>query len=382
LWKALCAWCPHQVPSFFDGGFLESAAALAEPRRYRRKITPAALFLAFMDAFLLRLPGLRAVAGHSEKLLGTANHSALSHALCRASGVGFLRLLLARLEGRGGYRRGELVALDSMAVTLASRLRHRCEAVSDRAAGGGVLWAYRVAAPPGECPVRLLKTVRGAWHDSKLIGQVALEARGAIYLMDRGFYRIEQVGAWLTEGARFIVRVRSKDLCYDIVKKLGRPRRPTKTKWRIVLDARVVLGSPARRKPRPVVRLVRAISGSGERFDFVTSEQGSAQQILDHYRKRWHIERFHRFLKESLALAHLYSFDATGIEFLLLTVLLCAMLLAMEEAGPPGETITRLHDALRRLRQALGLGPTWRRNTIAPTRKKRRPPATNHSPNL
>jgi len=43
----------------------------------------------------------------------------------------------------------------------------------------------------------------------------------------------------------------------------------------------------------------------------------NAEALLEAYRKRWQIERFHRFLKETVGLAHLYSFQEAGL-FLLL----------------------------------------------------------------
>jgi hypothetical protein len=306
-------------------------------------------------------------------LLATRNFSSLSHALRRDSSVRFARLLTDRLAATARYRRGELVAIDSMAVTLQSRLRHRCEKVNDTAVGGGLLWAYRIRSAAGECPVRLLKSVRGAWHDTRLMADVALEPRGPVYLMDRGFYRIDQIAEWLDDRVRFIVRARAKDLHYEIVKTLTKPRRLANG-WQLFLDAYVRLGSDQRRGSRPVVRLVTAVSPRGQQFDYVTSEKSPAVQIIADYGQRWHIERFHRFLKENLALAHLYSFDANGLEFLALTALVCAMLLAMGH-GPhsaASETIQILQQALRQLQKPLGLGAIWRRNTLATRRGRRR----------
>ena len=62
--------------------------------------------------------------------------------------------------------------------------------------------------------------------------------------------------------------------------------------------------------------MITALLASGEKLTVVTSEMDwSAERVLEAYKKRWHIERFHKFLEETLGLAHLYSFGQRGIEF-------------------------------------------------------------------
>ena len=85
------------------------------------------------------------------------------------------------------------------------------------------------------------------------------------------------------------------------------------------------------------------------------------------YRQRERIERFHRFVKDSLGLAHLYNFSHTGLLVLLHTALLIALLLFLtqDESGvlKGAETMTVLRRAFLQARALLGLGQPWRRNT-------------------
>jgi len=317
-----------------------------------------------MIALVTRLSGLRAVTEHCPHLLHTDNYSSLSPAMERRSFVAFVRQMVASLESTHQPGEDELVAIDGMALTLPKTQRHRCAKFNNKTVGGGVIWAYLIQATKGVCPVRILKVVRGAWNDATAMNGVALIPDGPVYLMDRGFHGYALFRQWLTDRVRFIVRLKRRILRYEVLKTVGAPRW-CGNKW-ITLDAVARLGI-ATAKIRPVVRLVIATLPSGEELILASDRfDWSAERILAAYKKRWHIERFHRFLKDTLGLAHLYNFDQDGIEFLLYTALLSALLLFACEEHPAGDTITILRRILRTLRRQLGLGVLWKRNTFTP----------------
>lgn len=339
----------------------------AEPRRYVETITPWALIQTFMLAYVARLSGLRAVCESCGRQLQTDNFSSLSHALRRRAALALVKLLVGRLETSHVPGREELVPVDGMAYTLPKTRRHRCKKFNDKTVGGGVVWAFMVNAAAGVCPVKVLKVIEGAWCDSKVMRTVALLARGPVYVMDRGFYALDVLEKWLSEGVRFVIRVRERSLRYEVITQAGRRRRMgNKT---IVLDAVARLGV-ASAKSRPVVRLVIAELPSGEKLILASDRMGwSAERILEAYRQRWHIERFHRFLKDALGLAHAYSFHQGGMMFLLHTALLLSLLLLLAEPGR-AETIMRLRQSLKALRGPLGLGTPWRRNSCVRVRAR------------
>lgn len=323
-----------------------------------------------MIAFAARLSGLRAVLGRCGHLLATPYTGPLSTAVHRASTLRFVQRLVGYLESMYAPGDEELVGLDGMALTVAKTRRHHCKKFNDKTVGGGVVWAYMVHATQGISPVRVLKIVEGAWHDTRVMRTVRLIANGPVYLMDRGFYALDLLHQWVQDNVRFIVRVRKRSLKYNVLRRLGAPcGGGTKQVW---LDAIVRLGGP-NAKRRPVVRLLRALLPSGEELILATERfDWTCARILDAYKKRWHIERFHRFLKDTLGLAHLYSFHQTGITFLLYTALLLALLLFFAADDPTGETIAVLRQMLRLVRRALGLDTPWKRNTATPRRTKRK----------
>lgn len=350
-----------------------------EPRQYERKIGPWELIHGFTIAFLYRVSGLQPLCEMAGRTLGSDNPSSVSQALPRPSSSGFVWKLIQHLEAWHRPGRADLVALDGMMLSLAKTLRHGCGKINNRAVGVGVVWAYALNAVGGQCPVRVLQTLEGAWHDTQVMRTVSLIRRGPLYLMDRGFYAFDLLDRWIAQKVRFIVRARSKDLRYTILRELPCPAAVGSV--RVALDAWVRLGA-ASAKLHPVVRLIEATLLSGERLVLVTNQgRLSTAQILETYKKRWHIERFHRFLKETLGLAHAYSFQSKGLLFLLGLALLLATMWAMSWQGDPAITLHVLRATLRALRRPLGLGAVWRRNCCTPKRTRKRSTAKNEAQN-
>lgn len=323
-----------------------------------------------MLSFLMRSSGLREVARRCKFLLDTANFSSISHALCRGSSLEFVQSMLNCLESTRTVKREELISIDGMAVTLPKTQRHNCKKFNNKTVGGGVVWTFAINCARGACPVKLLKTVQGAWHDSKVIQDVQLQPKGPVYLMDRGFYALKLLSDWLEQKVHFIVRAKKSSLKFEILETVTSPRRIGN--GRMTLDAIVRIGGP-RASHYPVVRLIRLEPASGEELIIATDRfKWSTIAVLRAYKKRWHIERFHRFLKDTLGFAHLYSFHQTGIMFLLHACLLTAIMLWMNCKAAQGETIDLLQAALKEAQRELGLSSPWKRNTCSARRKKKK----------
>ena len=351
-----------------------------EPRAYGRVVEPAALVRAFMSAFVLYLPGLRAVAERGRKTLRTIHASTLSYALRRASSLRWVQALIQDLEAWHRPSAGSVVALDSMAVSLPATRRHGCAKMNNATVGGGVLWGFWIDAPAGANPIRIFNLMEGAWHDTQTLAAEALEPRGPLYLMDRGFWALEAVGRWVELGVNFIARARGRDFQFEPIRTRGPARLIAKT-W-VSFDGVARLGSPKRRGARPVVRLIVARLETGEDLILAASQmRWSAERILATYKQRWQIERFHKFLKEALGLAHLYSFQHSGMMFLLHVAALLAILLFMAQSQLCKDRIETLREALKTLRAKLGLSAmAWRPNTRAGRRTNTKSRPTRHPP--
>lgn len=356
------AWFPRAV--------VQTLWHKAQPHAYEHKVEGPALVWAFVLAFVLRVPSLRALEGAA--CVNGVRHHTLACALQRDSSGAFVEGLVGHLEDGYTPVRGGLEAVDGMALTLPKTRRHRCKKFNNHAVGGGVVWSVQLDKPHGAAtsPVKVLAVVEGAWHDGTKMRRVALIPYGPVYLMDRGFYTLDLLERWVTGHVHFIARARAKTLHFEVLDEYEAPGRVGNV--RVVRDAKVRLGA-ASAKHRPVVRLVQAVLAGGEELTLVTDRyEWTLEKVLDSYKRRQEIEQFHRFLKDALGLAHLYSFAWAGMRFLLHVALLLALLLLGLSGQKRGRVVALLHQALKRLRQACGLGTPWKRNIVTPTRKRKK----------
>lgn len=318
----------------------------------------------FFGAYVFRMPGLRHVARAS----GIDCFSSLSHALSRPSSLAFISRLLGRFSGLYRPRRLSLVALDSMPVSLPDSQRHNCPKLNNQTAGCGILWAFDLDCPKGQCPVQVLgHATKGGWIDSVLMREVELEPNGPVYLMDAGFRSYDLCDKWLNQAVNFIMRLPYSGLRYEVIRPLSKPR------GNIALDAIVRLGAQSRRGKRPIVRLV-IVRHEKKKIVLVTGLfSWPAKKVSDSYKRRWEIEGIHKVLKDTIGLAHLYNFRLEGILFLTYCALLLAVLLFLSEDKISSETLpTIFRSCIQKLRRELLIPDLWKRNTVTKHYRKRR----------
>lgn len=377
---------PQKFHRLFSAGKQQRLQSL-NPGRYPRKLHPHTLVFVFLQAFFFLRAGLRCIVARHGHVLKTRNISTLSYALASPVAFRVARALLDELApDPKRLKRTDILVLDSMAVTLPRTRRHHCAKFNDNTVGGGVSWALHLNASRSCSPLTILRTMAGAWNDSRAMCGVALQPGGPLHIMDRGFYAIDLIARWVEDGVRFIVRGRKSFLHYTVIKHIGRPGRMLrgrplsrkKRKLEVVLDAIVELGAPSRRGKRPRVRLVilRIVGGKTGEDDLILASgelDMSTQELLNLYGRRWEIEEFHRLLKRMVGLAHVYSQRWRGIEFLIYVAALLAVLLWLREGGGKRDVkddrtcVRVMLDELKNERERRGIGPPWRPNTVGKT---------------
>jgi hypothetical protein len=323
---------------------------------------------ALLRAFILDLPGLREIVRRFPTDLGRANFSTLAYALRNPAMLMLAQDLVRHLSAQcPPATTAHLVVIDAMPITLGYGRGRSCRRYNNVARGGGVLWALWLKPPPGACPLAQLSLMRGAWSDVKLLRAATwattLIAAGPIYLLDRGFFAIDLVAAWLTQGVHFIQRAPLDQVHVQCERVCGPPRQVDRVQ--VLRDEIGTLGVATRRGARPRVRLVWGTLPGGEELILVSDLLAwNAARLLRAYAQRRHVESFHRRVKQQIGLGHLYSFQPLGIELELEVVVLLVLLAALALGGRCGRRcLTMLDQALQSLRLSAGLAPTrWRPN--------------------
>lgn len=346
-----------------------------EDRKYPRTVQARELVLSFVGAFLFHCSSIQSVCGRYGKQLGTQCVSTISKALQKPSFLSFARSLMKDIQAP--YKRTsrlQVWALDSMPVTLPLTQRGKATKCNNRCKGGGVMWSINLDAPSDTSPIRILKVMRGSWNDCRQVRDVKLIPNGPLYVIDRGFYSMNTMIAWGEQLVRYIMRAKKQYLDYEVLETISKPRKLA-SGIRIELDARVIIRTK-QSKQSVEVRLVKAWLDDGTDLFLVTTlYSASAEHILKCYRRRDRIEKFHQLLKDTIGLAHLYSFEDTGIELLIEIAAMTAILLYLASGGRQADedTVRAIRRAFREIRRMLDLGTPWKRNTFTPTRKRAKP---------
>src|SRR5712675_499535 len=267
---------------------------------------------------------------HAKKLyhLGgsTISRSALSTAnASRPVEVfaGLLSALMAQLQA--GYRRkiGDCVRLiDSTSVQLSS-LSGKWATFSAGVCGAK---AHIIYDPDADQPLYLMVTPSNV-NDITAAKEMPIEA-GATYVFDLGYY---DYGWWATldqASCRIVTRLK------------------TNTPFAIVEDRSVPPGSSicsdrtgylpkrlaaSRKNPMPgLVREIQVEIETGKVLRIFTNDlAASAQEIADLYKRRWAIELFFRWVKQTLKISHFVGTSENAVRIQITVALIAFLLLRL-----------------------------------------------------
>jgi hypothetical protein len=293
----------------------------------------AMLYAQFSGAQGLReiATGLQSHAGKLYHLGGcTVSKSTLSTANSSRSVEVFSGLLAAMIEQvQRGYRRKigvkECVRLiDSTGVKL-SNLSRKWATFSTGVCGAK---AHIVYDPDADQPLYLMVTAANV-NDITAAKEMPIEA-GATYVFDLGYY---DFGWWASlDEARCRIVTRLK----------------TNTPFEIVEDRSIPPGSSiltdrtghlpkrlAYHRKNPMSGLVREIQvmiETGKVLRIFTNDlTASAQEIADLYKRRWAIELFFRWVKQTLKIDHFVGTSENTVRIQIVVALIAFLLLRLAQ---------------------------------------------------
>ena len=255
----------------------------------------------------------------SKSVLSTANGS-------RAAAEVFGQLLSAlMLQLQAGYRRKvkDCVRLiDSTSVRL-SALSSHWAAFSAGVCGAK---AHIIYDPDAGQPLYLMVTAANV-NDITAAKQMPIEA-GATYVFDLGYY---DYGWWamLDEACCRIVTRLKANTPFKIVED-----RPVPEGSSILSDRTGYLPrrlAASRRNPMSkLVREVRVMIETGKVLRIFTNDlAASAQDIAGLYKRRWAIELFFRWVKQTLKIDHFFGRSETAVRIQITIALIAFLLLRL-----------------------------------------------------
>ena len=308
----------------------EKHEADRDPRALKAK--PHLIAMLFTQLFGLR--SLRDIEtnllSHASKLyhLGgeTVSKSALATANASRSVAifgGVLMALMAQLQS--GYRRKirDCVRLvDSTGVRLSS-LSGDWATFSAGVCGAK---AHIVYDPDADQPLYVMVTASNV-NDITAAKAMPIEP-GATYVFDLGYYDYSWWAALDQAGCRFVTRLK------------------VNTPFEVVEDRPVVLGTSivsdrtgylpkrlaaSRKNPMSgLVREIQVVIETGKVLRIVTNDlTASAQQIADLYKRRWAIELFFRWVKQTLKIGHFFGTSENAVRIQIMAALIAFVLLRL-----------------------------------------------------
>jgi IS4 transposase len=300
----------------------------------RRVIPSKCHLIAMLYGQLTGARGLREIEAslksHASKLyhLGgcTLSKSTLSTANAKRPAevfTGLLSILMAQLQA--GYRRkiGDCVRLiDSTSVQL-SNLSRNWATFSTGVCGAK---AHIIYDPDADQPLYLMVTPSNV-NDITAAKEMPIEA-GATYVFDLGYYDYGWWAALDQADCRIVTRLKT-NTPFAIVE--DRPVAPASS---ILSDRTGYLPkrlAASRRNPMSkLVREVRVVIETGKVLRIFTNDlTASAQDIADLYKRRWAIELFFRWVKQTLKISHFLGTSENAVRIQIAVALIAFLLLRL-----------------------------------------------------
>jgi hypothetical protein len=299
-----------------------------------RMVPSKAHFIAMLQAQFCGARSLREIEtnlkSHASKLYHVGgcvvSRSALSTANADRPVQVFGGLLAAlMLQLQAGYRRkiGDCVRLvDSTSVQL-SNLSGDWATFSAGVCGAK---AHIIYDPDADQPLYLMVTPSNV-NDITAAKEMPIEA-GATYVFDLGYY---DYGWWATldkAGCRIVTRLKS-NTPFKVEED-----RPVPSGSSILSDRTGYLPkrlAASRRNPMSgLVREVQVRIDTGKVLRVFTNDlKASAQEIADLYKRRWAIELFFRWVKQTLKISHFLGTSENAVRIQIIVALIAFLLLRL-----------------------------------------------------
>jgi len=163
-------------------------------------------------------------------------------------------------------------------------------------------------------------------ESSRLVGLCAQLQPGEIVIFDKGFVSFGRLWELTQRGLFWVTRAKENQKYRVIRRRLRRPE------GKILRDDLIRLTDPTTRRfyPQLLRRVVARVQLKDQEveMEFLTNHlEWAAQSVAELYRCRWDIEKFFRYLKQTVQLADFLGNSANAVHWQIWTALLVYVLL-------------------------------------------------------
>jgi len=326
----------RQLTKFLPWGAVDQLIADTRADKGVRKLDTKSQLLAMIFAQLSGAKSLRDIETLLESHAARRYHAGLPHAPHSTLGdanakrpvevfTGTFAAMVAALERKDRKKLGESVYLiDSTVIRLndlsewsrfsADLAGVKAHIVYDASAGRPTFFAVT--------PARV-NDIKAAW-------KMPIDP-GATYVFDLGYYHYRYWASLNEAGCRFVTRLKTNTALHDI-KVLDVPEGGNVLSDRIGFLPERLAGD--RRNPmRDAVREIVVKLETGKEIRVVSNDLDSpANEIADLYKRRWTIELFFRWVKQTLKIGHFFGTSENAVRIQIAVALITFLLIKLAHA--------------------------------------------------
>jgi hypothetical protein len=326
----------HQILANVPWGLFDRLVEEHKADKHVRRLSTKTQFLAVLYGQLSGASRLRALVSsfgsHAQRLyhLGAkpVKRSSLSDANAQRPSAVFSALfaaLVARVHPKLARQIGEcMLLIDSSTCPL----NGRSESWAHFSAGVCGVKVHVVYDPDADCPIYAAITPQRT-NDITAAKAMPIQ-RGATYVFDLGYYDYAWWAALDAAGCRIVTRFKSNTPLTVETERLVEPGGPVLSDRTGYLPAR-----QANSRKNPMQRRVREVTvriETGKVLRILTNDlSASAQQIAELYKRRWAIELFFRWVKQTLKIRHFIGTSENAVCIQIAVALITFLLLRLAQ---------------------------------------------------
>jgi hypothetical protein len=332
----------HAILANVPWGLFDRLVARHQADKHIRTLSTKTQLVALLFGQLAGIASLQAVvssfSGHARRLyhLGVrpVKKSTLADANKQRPSAVFAELFTALVQRSHASLRhgiGECVYLIDATTVRLNQLSKDWARFSAGVCGAKVHVVYD---PDADCPIYAAIT---AERTNDITAAQAMPIQpGATYVFDLGYYDYAWWAKLDAAGCRIVTRFKSNTPLRPQTERLIEPGAIATSSATILSDCTGYLPTRqanSRRNPmRQRVREVRVRIETGRILRILTNDlEATAEEIADLYKRRWAIELFFRWIKQSLKIRHFIGHSENAVRIQIAVALIAFLLLRMAQ---------------------------------------------------